>query len=157
SDPTSNTSVFFADACAGATAAFAILAALNHKMDSGEGQYIDMAQAENVGHTLTQAYMDYSLNGRVQSTLGNRDAARAPQGVYRCAGDDAWLAISCDNDWDFAALCQVMGGAELAVDERFRNGLRRYENQDALDIEITAWTSAREQYDAFHALQAAGV
>src|SRR5262249_10495618 len=86
SDPTSNTSVFFADACAGATAAFAILAALNHKMDSGEGQYIDMAQAENVGHTLTQAYMDYSLNGRVQSTLGNRDAARAPQGVYRCAG-----------------------------------------------------------------------
>ena len=57
----------FSDACGGATAAFAALAALNHRRDTGEGQYIDMAQSEGVAQTLPQAMMDYSMNGRSPS------------------------------------------------------------------------------------------
>jgi crotonobetainyl-CoA:carnitine CoA-transferase CaiB-like acyl-CoA transferase len=44
-DPTHNTSAFFADACAGATAAFAAMAAVKHRMNTGRGQYIDMSQS----------------------------------------------------------------------------------------------------------------
>jgi crotonobetainyl-CoA:carnitine CoA-transferase CaiB-like acyl-CoA transferase len=156
-DPTHNTNVFFADACAGATSAFAVMAALHHRLKTGQGQYIDMAQAENVAHTFSQAIMDYSMNGRVQSTLGNRDAARAPQGAYRCAGEDSWIAMSCGNDSEFRGLCDVIGRPELATDPRFADSLSRHANQDALDAEISAWCAGQEQYEAFHKLQAAGV
>ena len=65
-DPTSNSNVFFADACGGATGAFALLAALHHRNRTGKGQLVDMSQAENVAHTFSQALMDYSMNGRIQ-------------------------------------------------------------------------------------------
>jgi crotonobetainyl-CoA:carnitine CoA-transferase CaiB-like acyl-CoA transferase len=156
-DPTHNTSVFFADTCAGATSAFALLAALRHRHVTGEGQYIDMSQSENVAHTLTPAIMDYAMNGRVQETLGNRDAQRAPQGVYQCAGDDAWLALSCGDDAEFAALCTGMGRPDLINDERFATLEARQRNHDALDAAIGAWTSQQDQTRAFHALQALGV
>jgi len=97
------------------------------------------------------------MNKRVQHTLGNRDAARAPQGVYRCDGVDNWVALSCGNDADFAGLCRAMGRPDLISDERFANGIARYQNHDALDEEITAWTCTRDQYAAFHALQKEGV
>jgi crotonobetainyl-CoA:carnitine CoA-transferase CaiB-like acyl-CoA transferase len=156
-DPTNNTSVFFADACAGATTAFAVLAALRHRHKTGRGQYIEMSQTENVAHTLTQAIMDYSMNQRVQQTLGNRDPSRAPQGVYRCAGDDKWVALSCSSDAEFEGLCCVIGKPELASDARFASGLTRYSHQDELDALISAWTETVDQYEAFHALQASGV
>src|SRR4051812_42169937 len=92
-DATANTGVFLADATGGATSAFAVMAALYHRNKTGRGQFIDMSQAENVSHTLSQAVMDYSMNGRVRTTLGNRDEARAPQGAYRCSGEDNWVAL----------------------------------------------------------------
>jgi crotonobetainyl-CoA:carnitine CoA-transferase CaiB-like acyl-CoA transferase len=156
-DPTNHTGVFLADACGGATAAFALMTALYHRNKTGRGQFIDMSQAENVSHTLSQALMDYAMNGRVQSTLGNRDASRAPQGVYRCQGDDAWIAISCGSDAEFAGLCGAMDRADLLADERFAGSLARYANQDALDGEIEAWTNAQHNYTAFHRLQEHGV
>lgn len=156
-DATNLTGVFLADACGGAASAFAVMSALYHRKRTGKGQFIDMSQAENVTHTLSQAFMDYSMNRRVQSTLGNRDPSRAPQGVYRCAGEDSWLALSCGTDAEFRALCDVIGRPELAADARFADSLSRHAHQDGLDAEISAWTAARDHYDAFHALQAAGV
>lgn len=157
SDPTHTTNVFFADACAGATSAFAVLAALRYRLKTGKGQYIDMAQAENVAQTFSQAIMDYSMNRRSQTTLGNRDPSRAPQGVYRCSGQDSWLALSCGSDAEFRALCEVIGKPELAHDPRFADSLSRYKHQDALDEEISAWSAGLDHYQAFHALQSAGV
>ncbi|HLF72433.1 MAG TPA: CoA transferase [Dehalococcoidia bacterium] len=157
SDATNNTGVFLADAAGGATGAFALLAALHYRNRTGKGQFIDMSQAENVTHTLSQAFMDYSMNRRVQTTLGNRDPARAPQGVYRCTGEDNWIALSCGSDAEFRGLCNVMGRPELATDERFADGLSRHDNQDALDPEISAWSVGQDYYEAFHALQAVGV
>ncbi len=156
-DPTNTTNVFFADATGGAAAAFAVVTALYQRDRTGEGQFIDMSLAENVGHTFSQAMMDYSMNGRVQTTLGNRDPSRAPQGVYPCAGDDSWLAISCRDDAEFAALCSVMGRLDLAADPRFAGTLARYHHQDELDAAIAAWTAGQDHYTAFHLLQQAGV
>jgi crotonobetainyl-CoA:carnitine CoA-transferase CaiB-like acyl-CoA transferase len=156
-DATNATSVFLADAAGGATGAFAIMAALYHRRRSGRGQFIDLSQAENVMHTLSQAVMDYSMNGRVQGSYGNRHPYRAPQGVYRCAGEDCWLALSCADDAEFVALCAVIGRPELAQDERFATLDARQKNHDELDAIVEAWTVDKDHYDAFHALQAAGV
>ena len=157
SDPTSTTPVYLADAAAGASAAFAVLAALHYRIRTGRGQFIDMSQAENVTHYLSQAVMDYSMNGRVQGSLGNRDPSRSPQGVYRCAGDDSWIAISCGTDQEFGMLCQAMGQASLAEDPRFTDCASRYRHQDDLDPLIGAWTVDKDHYAVFHLLQKAGI
>jgi crotonobetainyl-CoA:carnitine CoA-transferase CaiB-like acyl-CoA transferase len=156
-DATNTTGVFLADAAGGATSAFAVMAALLRRRKTGHGQFIDMSQAENVMHTLSQAVMDYSMNKRVQSTLGNRHPSRAPQGCYRCAGEDAWLTVSCGTDDEFRALCQVMGRPDLPSEERFATTLARHNHQDEIDKEISAWTFDKDKFEAFHALQAAGV
>src|SRR5690606_26988391 len=129
------------DACAGATIAFGIMSALYHRNKTGKGQFIDMAQAENVMHVLSQAVMDYSMNGRIQTTMGNRHLYRAPQGCYPCTGNDHWITISVKTDEEFAGLCKVMGREDLLQDERFTTSLARYANQDALDAEISAWSA----------------
>ncbi|MBI2887580.1 MAG: CoA transferase [Chloroflexi bacterium] len=157
SDPTSTTPVFLADACGGASAAFAVLAALQYRIKTGRGQHIDMSQSENVMHCLSQAVMDYSMNGRVQGTMGNRDPARAPQGVYPCAGEDSWVTISCGNDEEFRALCAAIGQPSLVVDPRFADSVSRYRNQDVLDPIISGWTRDKVHYDIFHTLQKAEV
>ena len=156
-DATDTSPVFLADAAGGSVGAFAMLAALRHRNRTGKGQYIDMSQAENIGHFLSQAVMDYSMNGRVQGTLGNRDPAWAPQGVYRCAGADDWLAISVRDDAEFAALCQQMGQPQLATQERFAGNLQRLRNHDTLDELIGAWTADKERNVLFRQLQGAGV
>jgi crotonobetainyl-CoA:carnitine CoA-transferase CaiB-like acyl-CoA transferase len=156
-DPTYNGSVLFSDAASGALGSFAVMNALFQRHRTGKGQLINMAQAEAVAQAYAQAYMDYSMNGRQQTTLGNRDVSRAPQGVYPSLGDDAWITISCGDDIEFAALCGVMGQPELATDKRFANSLNRYNNQDELDPYIAAWTATKSNIDAFHQLQAAGV
>lgn len=156
-DATNATGVFLADAAGGSTGAFAVMAALYHRRKTGRGQFIDLSQAENVMHTLSQAVMDYSMNGRIQGSYGNRHPYRAPQGVYRCAGDDAWLALSVGSDEEFRALCGVVGQPQLAGDPRFADLASRQTNHDDLDSIIEAWTQDKDHYDAFHALQAAGV
>jgi benzylsuccinate CoA-transferase BbsF subunit len=156
-DATNATGVFLADAAGGATAAFALMAALFHRRKTGKGQFIDLSQAENVMHTLSQAVMDYSMNKRVQGTLGNRHPSRAPQGVYRCAGDDSWIAVSCGNDEEFRGLCSVIGRDDLPADARFADSRARHSHQDELDEAIEAWTLDKQHYEVFHALQTAGV
>jgi crotonobetainyl-CoA:carnitine CoA-transferase CaiB-like acyl-CoA transferase len=156
-DATQSTGVFLADAAAGAGSAFAVLTALYARRRTGRGQFIDMSQAENFIHLLSQAVMDYSMNGRNQGSIGNRHPSRAPQGVYRCEGVDSWVTLSCGTDEEFAALCSAMGMPELVEDERFLTSAARYENQNALDSVIGGWAQSRSHYEVFHTLQAAGV
>jgi crotonobetainyl-CoA:carnitine CoA-transferase CaiB-like acyl-CoA transferase len=154
---TEASSSFLADAGGGAGAFFATLAGIRHKRHSGKGQFIEISQAENVGHFLSQAMMDYSMNGRIQGPLGNRHPSRAPQGAYRCSGDDAWVAISIEGDRDFQALCRVIGRPELPDLPRFSSQADRRENHEELDGIISSWTERRPHTEVFHALQAAGV
>ena len=82
----------------------ALLAALDHRRRTGEGQYLDFAQAESAVHFLTPALLDHTVNGRRQTADGNADPDMAPHGVYPSAGDDRWVAIACRDDADWRAL-----------------------------------------------------
>ncbi len=135
----------------------AVLAALDHRDRSGEGQYIDQSQAEAALHFLTPALLDYTVNGRVQTCDGNRDPQMAPHGVYPAAGDDRWVAIAVANVEQWAAFCGVIGRADLFEDQRFATLDARLAHQDELDAVASEWTRARTMQDAEAAMQAAGV
>lgn len=147
----------FTDPYSGFVGAGAVLLALHYRRRTGKGQYIDLSEQEAAIPLVGAALMEQQMNGEGPARKGNRSDWAAPQGCYRCAGDDRWAAISCGDDAEFAAMAQAMGHAEWARDERFATVLARFEHHDALDELITAWTSQREMYDVMHALQAAGV
>jgi len=103
------------------------------------------------------ALMDFAMNGRLPERLGNRSEWAAPQGCYRCAGDDDWLVVSVESDAEWVAFCSAIGHAEWAEDDRFADVLSRHRHHDELDRLIEGWTREREHYEAFHLLQRAGV
>ena len=137
--------------------AVAILAALEHRRRTGEGQHIDLSQTEASLHFLGPALLDQAVNGRLPERVGNRDADCVPHGVYPAAGNDCWVAIAVDGDAAFAALCEAMARPELAADPRFTAVTGRRESEQLLDGEVTAWTCTRDAGEIERCLQAHGV
>ena len=149
--------VFTADAAAGVMAALAAVMALRHRNRTGEGQQIEFAQSENFLSFLGQSIMEYTMNGRVPESWGNRHPSKAPHGCYPCKGEDRWAVIAVGNDQEWHGLCRAIGDGALAKDPRFSDSLTRYKNQDDLDEIISEWTKEREPYEVFHILKAEGV
>jgi crotonobetainyl-CoA:carnitine CoA-transferase CaiB-like acyl-CoA transferase len=155
--PPLRTGISFTDPLTGFMAAAAVLTALRYRRRTGKGQYIDLSEQEAAMAVSAYALLDYQMNGRGPERRGNRGRVAAPQGCYRCGGDDDWLVISISGDDEWQRFCEVIGHADWATDERFRTVLARHENHDALDALIEGWTREEDHYEAFHLLQRAGV
>ena len=146
----------WADYVSGVSLVFAVLAALRHRRRTGCGQRIDLSMADVVLSMMGEPFMDYFMNGRVGSPRGNTSSHAAPNSVYRCQGDDAWVAISVETDGQWAALRGVIGDAELDRPE-YRDRSARSQHAAAIDARITAWTKERTPLAATEALQRAAV
>ena len=133
-----------------------MLAALHFRRRTDKGQLIELAQTENMMAYTGRFFMDYSMNGRDSSAIGNRHTS-AVQGCYQCAGDDRWVNITLFDDDDWTAFCEAIGSPDWTRDERFKTHADRYENQRVLDAHISEWTLRRDHYEVMHILQAAGV
>lgn len=164
-DPSHITAIFSGDYVAGAHGAFAIMAALRHRRRTGEGQFIEMAQAECAGGMLAQAFMDYALNGVVQERIGNASLDGAvPHGVYpaRSEGDagdggDRWISITVLDDTQWHGLRVAMGDPPWAAAAELETAGGRRAAQELIDRELSAWTAERDDYELFHLLQSHGV
>ena len=148
---------FASDGISGVQGALAVMMALRHRHRSGKGQLIELPLTEGFLPLLGEFVMDATMNGRDATGLGNAHRWHAPHNVYRCAGDDDWIAIDVGGDQEFAALCGVLGLHDLAGDDRFATAVGRRDNLAALDERIAAATAERDHEQLFHALQAAGV
>ncbi len=145
------------DAGAAYSAVLAVLMAIRHRNRTGEGQLIEIPLCENFIPYMAAPIMDYTMNGRVRSSLGNGHPSMAPQGVYRCKGHDSWVAISVGNDGEWEALCRVLGDLEWARDKRFRTVLGRWNNQEEIDRHLSEWTRTLTKYEVMAWLQGVGV
>ena len=152
----SPTGVKYGDPNGGMLAAVAVLAAIHHRAATGEGQLIDLSQREANIFTLPDLVLDYVMNGRTVQAISEKQLGRAPTGLYPCK-DDEWIAIDVETDWQFRALCAVMGRQDLAEDRRFATPAGRKRNEDELDGIIEAWTRERGAESAMRLLQDAGV
>ena len=134
-----------------------LLGALEHRRRTGEGQYIDLSQAEAAIHLLAPAILEHELNGRVWHRMGNRDLEFCPHGVYPAGGDDRWVAIACQSDAAWDAMCGVIGRDDLRSDPGLATASGRRAREDELDGAIARWTERRPEYDIQAALIEAGV
>ena len=134
----------------------ALLAAVDYKRRTGQGQYIDLSQSECSIHLLGPAVLDYTVNGKIQTRMGNALAEYAPTGVYPCIGTDRWVALAAPTDVAWRALCKASERA-WSEDRRFATASDRIANRQALDDEIGAWTKGFEPDGLEKLLQGVGV
>ncbi len=134
-----------------------IMAALDHRRRTGQGQYIDAAQLEMSLHYLSPQIMDYSTSGRSVTRNGNRSQYFAPQGAYPCAGDDQWCTIAVETAKQWEGLQRSMGSPAWAQDAKFGSMEGRLENHDAIDQHIGEWTKDQEPAALMQLLLSHGV
>lgn len=146
----------YGDPNAGLHGAFAILAALWKRDETGTGQYIDLSQWESLMAILPEGILPYTMRGEQTERMGNRDPRMAPHGIYRALGEDRWVSIAVRNDDEWQRLARIIGDG-LASDPRFRTQLARKRNEDTLDAVVSAWTSVRDAWEVTRQLQAAGI
>jgi benzylsuccinate CoA-transferase BbsF subunit len=121
------------------------------------GQAIVIAQWEAAVSMLGEGLLDYVMNGRELAPVGNAHPSMVPHDNYRCAGDDAWVAIAVRSEDEWRAFCRATGHSEWAHDRRFADAYRRRQHRAELNALITIWTSQRTPYEVMELLQAAGV
>ena len=159
-EPPIGTGVAYTDFLVPHFAAAALIAALDHRQRTGEGQNIDFGQMEAAIHATGTATLEAQANGREQQALGARHPDYAPHNTYRCAprgeDDDRWIAIACATDEEFQALAEA-ADAGWAADPRFADAASRKADEDALDELIGAWTRSQQAEELMTRLQAAGV
>lgn len=137
--------------------AAAVIAALEHRDRTGEGQLLDLAQFETAISFFLPAVLDRSANGREPQRVGNASPAGAPHDVYPCRGDDRWCSVAVLADDQWRVLCEVVGAPQAACDERFRSLEQRRAHTAEIDALIGRWTSTLDPHDAMRRLQAVGV
>jgi crotonobetainyl-CoA:carnitine CoA-transferase CaiB-like acyl-CoA transferase len=148
----------FPDHLCGRLGALGIMAGLfGRKRQSGVGAHVELAQVEAtlgiVGDLLTKEALE---PGTVKAT-GNRRDRGTPWGVFRCAGDEQWVAITCRDDADWSALVKVMGSPEWATRPELATAAGRAEHVTAVEEGIRGWTAGVERADVAASLQEAGV
>jgi len=135
----------------------AVMAAVLHRASSGEGQAINQSQFETTVAAIGPAMMAALASGREPRKLANASLRFAPQGCYRCAGDDRWCVIAVADDAEWAAFCIALEFPEWITDERFATASARLEHAAVLDAAIEAHTRERAPEAVMERLQAAGI
>jgi crotonobetainyl-CoA:carnitine CoA-transferase CaiB-like acyl-CoA transferase len=154
--PPLNSGQMYPDAVAGLYACAALLTALQHRQRTGEGQYIDLSMQEANLTFVGDAALEYVLTRQQRQRLGNRHLTFAPHGIYACAGHEQWLALACEDEAQWQALCHLAGqGWER--DGRFASNDQRKMCEDALDAAIAQWTRQQPRDVLAARLAAAGI
>ena len=135
----------------------AIMAALEYRRRTGSGQYLDMSQYEAGVQFMAPLVLDYVVNNRVLSRMGNKNDCAAPHNAYRCQGEDRWCAIAVFTDEEWESFCNVIGNPALKDDPRFITLKARKENEDDLDRLVEEWTINCSAEEVMNLMQQAGV
>ena len=103
------------DPVAGLHGVFALMVAIRERERSGRGQLIELAQVESLIPFVAEAMLEYQFTEKLPAARGNRHREHAPHGIYRCAGDDNWIALACETDEQWRGLAQCAGNQRRPV------------------------------------------
>ncbi|WP_419908582.1 CoA transferase [Candidatus Poriferisodalis sp.] len=143
----------YTDYCSPRFTVCALLAALDHRRRTGEGQHLDFSQMEAAVHLLAPAIAEMQATGEMRSRRGNADDEMVPHGVYPTMGDDEWIAIAVEGDEQWRSLAIEMRREDLAD----LDSAARRERQAELDEIVTEFTARQNGPGLTHRLQAHGI
>lgn len=126
----------YGDVVAPMFATVAILAALEHRDRTGEGQHLDISQIEPMVHVIADIYAQDEAR-----KTGNEDGGFLLHGMFPAAGDDQWIAIAVESEAQADGLRQTLGLGAGPLDAS----------------EISARTASEDKFALFEKLSAADV
>ena len=143
------------DLAAGLFAAYGVLAALEHRDRTGEGQHVDTSLFEAAMALTVWESTEHWATGRMPTRLGSAHRLTAPYQAIRAA--DGYFTVGANNDKLFAACCRAIARADLIDDPRFAGRAERLRNRAALIAEMEKATIAETRAHWLARLDAAGV
>jgi crotonobetainyl-CoA:carnitine CoA-transferase CaiB-like acyl-CoA transferase len=141
----------------------ALLLAIYHRNQTGQGTEIDVSAIEAGVNLVGPVLLDVTVNQRTTRRpdfpAGNRIEwpNAAPHGVYPSQGEDRWVAIAVFDDDQWAGLVEVLGAPAWTADPRLATQEGRFANQDLLDRHLGEWTGQLPARQVMEMLQARGV
>ncbi len=148
----------YADPISGLFAILAILAALENREKTGQGQYIDISEYECMCSLLGPAILDYTVNHNVAMPQGNSPGhiAAAPYGCFKCSGEDRWCVIAISTEEEWQSLCQALGNPLWSKEKRFSTLSGRESYAEELNQLLEQWTITHTPEEVMNTLQHVG-
>jgi crotonobetainyl-CoA:carnitine CoA-transferase CaiB-like acyl-CoA transferase len=145
------------DPLAGVHAAFALVAALEFAERTGRGQLVEVPMIETVLNVTAAQPIEFEVFGRTLTRRGNRGHTSAVQNVYRCVGEDDWIAVTVRTDREWEALVTLLDRPAWALDAGLSTVAGRRERADAIDRRLRDWFAAQRADVVVERLDGAGV
>ena len=157
-EPPMRPNLSLGDTMAGMHAALGVvMACLYQARNPGSrGQVIDIALYEAVFNLLEGVVPEYDGAGVVREPSGSTITGIVPTNTYCCA-DGKYIIIGANGDSIFRRLCETMGRADMAADERLASNAGRVQHEAEIDAAIAAWTGSLASAAALAELEAARV
>ena len=128
--------------------------ALYRRLSTGQGLYVDFAEAEVSLSLVPQGILAWLLHQESWRRDANEDHFSLVRDTYPCRGDDAWVAINVTDGAQWRGVCRAIGRTDLHTLADQGHAVQR---KEAMDAAIAAWTRTRSPQEASEALQALGV
>ncbi len=144
-----------ADYAAGFYGAIAILEAYIHRLKTGEGQMIDLAQLDSTITLTEAAVVGYTVDNEIEGTKGNEAPRVRPYSMYPCKDGYVFFGAYTDNLWKKAAA--FFGDEEAATDPDFCTTERRYEDKNfrsKVEPRIVKWLENYTKQELLEGLSA---
>ncbi|KLK91625.1 hypothetical protein AA309_19050 [Microvirga vignae] len=147
---------FLVDYATALHATIGILAALNFRNKTGEGQVVDVSLIGGATSMLMTAIPEFLVNGRRMTRAGNRDRYAAPANTFRCK-DDVWVHMVAGNDAHFPRFVRMIGRPELLQDPRFCTLELRMKNVAEIEAIAAEWAATHDSEEVLAALREAEI
>ena len=145
------------DPLAGVHAAVALMAALEFVDDTGRGQLVELPMIETVLNVTAAQTIESEVFGLTLGRRGNRGHPDVIQNIYRCDGQDDWIAVTVRSDSDWQSLVQLMGRPSWAQDPGLSTVAQRRERADDVDRHLEEWFAGQKLDDVERSLTGVGV
>jgi crotonobetainyl-CoA:carnitine CoA-transferase CaiB-like acyl-CoA transferase len=135
---------------------FAALVALHERDRRGTGLQVEVPMIEVALNLTAEQLFAYDQLGVLLQRQGNRGAG-APQNLYPCAGDDAWIAVAILTDGQWVGLRQAISDPEWARAPELAHSIGRRVQHELLDERLSEWLADKNAQEAADRLCAYGV
>lgn len=147
--------VGIADVVCGLYASSAILAALHHRDQTGEGQHIDIGLADTQISWLINEGTNYLASGSPPVRRGNQHPNIVPYQVF--AVRDGHVIVAVGNDAQFRQFCKIVAMPMLADDPKFQANSARVHNRDELLSILTPAIASMAKTELLASMEKSGV
>lgn len=149
------------DPLGGSHAMIGLMAALEHRRRTGEGQLVEATLVESALNVAAEVVIEQQAYGQAIGRDGNRSTVFAPQGCYRCTPTDGdperWICVSVENDEQWQALQSALGSPPSLAAPDLTSVAGRRRQHDLIDRVLSELTGSRDRDVLVDELTEAGV